>query len=66
MLAFLSPGFQQSLITSSSFLTSAPWAQEGADTCDRSPSSLPLLKEDSPTSLGALFGKLDESGLWGV
>ena len=65
MLAFLSPGFQQPLITSSSFLTSAPWAQERADTCDRTP-SLPLLEEDSPTSLGALFGKLDASGLWGV
>lgn len=64
MLAFLSPGFQEPLITSSSFLTSAPWAQERADTCDRSP-SLPLLEEDSPISLGALFGKLDESGLWG-
>lgn len=55
MLAFLSPGFQQPLITSSSFLTSAGWAQERADTCDRSP-SLPLLEEDSPASLGLCLG----------
>lgn len=59
MPSFPCPGSQQAPTTPSSSLTFVPWAQEEGDTCDRSLSRLPSL-------FGAVFGKLDECGLWRV